>query len=675
MIKAKFDPDRILGDNITQFSRQGLCDFIAALCEAVKADAGAGVFRGGIYPDNISIDENGGIAVGPAKQEDWVGQELTFLSPELYWNGKRTPASDVYSIGLMMYYAVTGGKLPFEGSCRDPLLRRMGGEEFEIPKAAGRRLGEIIGKSTRFKADERYQSMDEMRVMAESCLKNLYLNGAPSAETIFRKNDDDLTEIEKLMVDIIEKEEDTPIPVPVEEENGIFEELTSDAAPVGVEGEVPIFKELERRAEEDPESHIPEFVLNGEEQPSPVQMSREVEEELPPVLMSPEAEEELPPVQMNREAEEELPPVQMSPEVKKERPSLKMRRKLQKELPSVQMSSEAEEELPPVQMSPEAEEELPPVQMSPEAEEELPPVLMSREAEEELPLEQMIREVKEELPPVQMSRPRKKDSAPAVQYTKSAEKQRRSAEEVSRRKRRPVAIILVLCAVLVIVSILFNALIKDLTESTQEVQKAAENMEQGDYSALIDDDEPAASAVNITPAPVDTSNDFTDILPDPTDGPYIPGAETPVEEEEPAVVPEPEPEPEPVEHGYEIFVENVSWEQAKEKCAALGGHLVVINDADEFTAVAELARVAGVDYVWLGGHRVNGAIVWEDGSNQVYEKWGYGEPSYFDGNVPEDYVLLWYNRGWVYNDSRNDPCKDYSFIYNGKIGYVCEVGD
>lgn len=540
MIKPKFNPDRVLGKGITQFDRQELCDFIAKLCEYIKADVGAGVYRGGIYPDNISIDENREVAVGPARHEDWEGQELEFLPPELYWNGKRSPASDVYSIGLLMYYAVTGGKLPFEGTCASPQLRRMGGYQFDVPKEAGRRLGEIIEKATRFKAEDRYQSMDEMRVMAESCLKNLYLNGAPSAETIFSKNDDDLTEIEKLMVGIIEKEEDTPIPVPEQEKPADDIETVSD------EGVTEEAVEKDRTVEE---------TIN----------------ELKVPLEDDYIEVSIP----------ELYPDEQS-----------------------------------------------------------------------------------ELEPVRVKQSKGRDSIPAVQYTKKAEKERRSAEEINRRKRRPVAIILVLCAVLVIVSILFNALIKDLTEGTQEVQKATESLINGDYSALIDDDEPAASAVNITPAPVDTSNDLTDIQPDPTDEPYIPGSET----NEDAVIAE------PVEHSYEIFVENISWEQAKEKCAALGGHLVVINDEDEFSYVADLASASGVQYLWVGGHRENGVMVWEDGASQVYEKWGYGEPSYFDGNIPEDYVLLWYNRGWVFNDSRNDPCRDYPQMYNGKIAYICEIG-
>ena len=115
---------------------------------------------------------------------------------------------------MVLYYAVTGGRLPFDGECKDAQLRRMGGDDFPAPREAGRRLGDIIKKATRFKAADRYQSMDELRVMAESCLKNLYLNGAPSAETIFNKNDDDLSDIERLMVGIIERDEEQPLPEP-----------------------------------------------------------------------------------------------------------------------------------------------------------------------------------------------------------------------------------------------------------------------------------------------------------------------------------------------------------------------------------------------------------------------------------------------------------------------------
>ena len=43
--------------------------------------------------------------------------------------------------------------------------------------------------------------------------------------------------------------------------------------------------------------------------------------------------------------------------------------------------------------------------------------------------------------------------------------------------------------------------------------------------------------------------------------------------------------------------------------------------------------------------------------------------------VSEDYVMLWNNNGWAYNDNRDDPCSDYPAFYSGTMGYICEFGD
>ena len=58
----------------------------------------------------------------------------------------------------------------------------------------------------------------------------------------------------------------------------------------------------------------------------------------------------------------------------------------------------------------------------------------------------------------------------------------------------------------------------------------------------------------------------------------------------------------------------------------------------------------------------------------VYYPWDYNEPSYYDGydGVIEDYLLLWHNNRWVYNDSRDDPAADYPELYSGTMGYVIE---
>lgn len=566
MKKTQFDPKKIIGDGILDFDRQGLCEFIVKLCESVKADAGAGVYRGGVFPENISVDDGGNVAVGAARKEDWDGQELEFLPPELYWNRRPSPASDVYAIGLIMYYALSGGRLPFEDECRDAQLRRMSGQEFEPPRAAGRRLGAIIKKATAFKASDRYQSMDELRAMAESCLKNLYLNGAPSAETIFNKNDDDLSDIERMMVGIIEQEDDKPLPEP---------EIPAESAePAG-------------------ESETAE--------------TGDVSEAVPPAGDEP---------QWDAMAAPQKPVTPRPPRVPK---------------------------------------------LYVEKNPELEPVVIKKQP----------------------------DRGPVVSYTRPSEKERRMAEEVKKRKRRPVAVILVLCAVLVIAAIVFNAIISDINRDMNELNAAAQQTQSAQNGTVAAEPtetlEPRGEEMVVPTDNVDPE-DLLPIEPDPEGTPYIPGGnsgtstgtDSSASSGANAVVgAAPAATSGEGSHRYELYFEDISWTDAQAKCAALGGHLAVANDADEFNKLVELAESQYVTRVWIGGHRVNNAIVWEDDSTSPYEQWAKGEPSYTDSSdgAAEDYVLLWYNRGWYFNDSRNDPCKEFPQWYGGQMSFICEYED
>ncbi len=516
-MKYEFDPGQALGSRITEMSPQALCELAAKLCQLIQEEAGTRAYRGGVYPENISMDAEGNVALGPAKLSGWEGQELQFLPPELYWNGKRGSYSDVYALGLLLYYAANQGKLPYEGECKDPQLRRMDGEDFPPPKGIGRRLGEIIEKATRFDAAKRYQNVEELRIMLESLVKNLYLNGAPSAEVIFKKSDDDLSELERIMVGIIEKGGDEPLPQEPEPE-------AENAAPE--------------------ESAVSEE--NGEEPP---------------------AEEK---------AQEEKPP---------------------EEPEQVRLYEPSHHKVPARQPIPILTEEKHP---------ELEPVIPSRQ-----------------------------NITPAVQYSKSAERERKIAAEARKRRRRPMVVILVLCAILIVVALLANAWLRDV---------------------IWEDDE--------QPSPTPTA-DNNSVLVAP------PPSATPAAEEPKAKG----------ESSYEIVQEDLSWTEARDRAEEMGGHLAVISDEEEFNKVVTLAADSGVRCLWIGLYREEGLNRWVTGETSSYYPWdtAAGEPSYVDSgdNVAEDYGMLWYNgtgdqAGWAYNDSRNDPVGDYPEWYSGQIGFVCE---
>ena len=98
MAASGFDRENILGRKLTKMDRQELCAFISDLCRTVVAEVGSRGRRGGIYPDNISVDAKGAIALGPAGRSPWDGQELNFVAPEQYWNGPLSAAERLLAI-------------------------------------------------------------------------------------------------------------------------------------------------------------------------------------------------------------------------------------------------------------------------------------------------------------------------------------------------------------------------------------------------------------------------------------------------------------------------------------------------------------------------------------------------------------------------------------------------
>lgn len=204
MSDMEFHPEQAIGDGLLQLGKQKLLRFVSQLCLHLKAEFGSRTYRGGIFPENICTDGEGHFAIGPAKMEKWSGQELEFIAPEMYWHGEASPAADVYSLALLVYYGLDEGKLPFETATSSGQLARMSGKALPAPKNAGKRLAEVLQKATAFQAADRYQSPGELQIMLESCMENKYLNGNSGAEVVFKKEEEELSDIERMMVDIIE---------------------------------------------------------------------------------------------------------------------------------------------------------------------------------------------------------------------------------------------------------------------------------------------------------------------------------------------------------------------------------------------------------------------------------------------------------------------------------------
>lgn len=563
MEKHAFDPACCLGERLQTLSRAELTALAETICRILTE---RGAYHGGIRPDNISRAGDGTVGLGaPARTDtkDWTTEELEFMAPEVFWSGSLDASADVYSLGLLLYAGVMGGRLPFYPDDRAPqpedmaaaLRRRMNGEALPLARKAGRGLMEIIARATQCKPADRYATPAELCAALEQYDAEQRRN-VPTAQEMFNKPEQELSEVERMMLSILAEEAAAPEP---EEKTEPEAEVEAEA-----EAEAKIEAAAEPEAEAEPEADAgtpaaePESELKFELKEAPAAKPEEKPEEAPDA--KPEAEPE--------EKPEETPDAK--PEASKPAPQ-PLPNKFRPEKPAAR---------PEVKPAPKPER-------------------------------------KPEKPPVKKPEPYR--PAPAKPKKKAPDAQRQS------HKAGVLLTVLIICA-----AVLAVLLLRSL-------------------------------GVFGTPSAAETT---------PTPAPTAP-VETAVPTETPTPTPTPKPEP-----TYEVVKADVSWADAEAAAEAKGGHLVVIDSAEKWTRVAQLADESGLTYVWIGLYRADsGELAWvKDNIDPVYN-WAAGEPSVRDTNgAAENYVLIARRSdGWYYNDCIGDPAAKYPQFYGGKTGYIIEI--
>ena len=204
----RFDPERPLGAGIGRLGREELIRLALALCSAAAESEGGA--HGCIHPMNISLTPEGA-ALGPKASHapgDYSTDELEYMAPELFWDRELSSAADVYSIGLVLYAGVTGGRLPFfpcgpESITNEQraaaLRRRLNGEAVAVPPVAGEKLGAVLRKALAFDRAERYANTAELAADLKDCVGE----GDAAAMAAFGKPESELSEVERTMAGII----------------------------------------------------------------------------------------------------------------------------------------------------------------------------------------------------------------------------------------------------------------------------------------------------------------------------------------------------------------------------------------------------------------------------------------------------------------------------------------
>ena len=117
------------------------------LCRALAAVHGAGILHGDIKAHNVMREEGGRTVLmdfgtgRSLKQEpegpgsDFAGTPL-YLAPEVFAGSSRTMASEIYSVGVLLYFLVTGS-YPVQGDTRTAI------EELHVQRSARKPLRDV----------------------------------------------------------------------------------------------------------------------------------------------------------------------------------------------------------------------------------------------------------------------------------------------------------------------------------------------------------------------------------------------------------------------------------------------------------------------------------------------------------------------------------------------------
>lgn len=289
MEQNAFDHSSVLGARLYRLTRGDLTALCEALCEILARTDG---YHGGVRPGNISYAGADAVALGDkarAGTRDWSTEELEFMAPEVFWSGDLAPSADVYSIGLLLYAGVSGGKLPFYPQEHEPtpndraaaLRRRMNGEELRMPKGAGKKLAEIIRKATQYREEDRYPTPEALGAALQQYRAEMK-NSAPTAQEMFEKPEQELSDVERMMLGILganaaadEPEEEPEAAEPVgeapEAAEPVQEEATQPEVPEAEEPKAaePAPEEKPETAPEEKPEPAPETAPSAEKKPEP----------------------------------------------------------------------------------------------------------------------------------------------------------------------------------------------------------------------------------------------------------------------------------------------------------------------------------------------------------------------------------------------------------------------
>ncbi len=181
----------IEGENLESFIRskqrlewQQALAFVGQVASALACAHEAGIIHRDIKPANVLVDPSGrarvtdfGIAKIVGSQTQLTGTQHTvgspsYMSPEQCGVGEIVPASDLFSLGIMLFEMVTG-TVPFKGESSVVIMRKIADEDVPalsslvegIPPAVEQLLRALTARDVSLRYQSAQQVLEDLRAL------------------------------------------------------------------------------------------------------------------------------------------------------------------------------------------------------------------------------------------------------------------------------------------------------------------------------------------------------------------------------------------------------------------------------------------------------------------------------------------------------------------------------
>ncbi len=163
-------------------TRQDVLRLGCDICAALETCAAHHIVHRDVKPDNLFVNKDGSYKLGDFGISRKLEQTMmasykgtvAYMAPEVHRGGAYSGVADLYSLGVVLYQMLNGGRLPLLPEdhkftdMEKAIEARLGGAELPRPAEAQDELGQVILKACAHSPGDRFSSPGELRRALEA---------------------------------------------------------------------------------------------------------------------------------------------------------------------------------------------------------------------------------------------------------------------------------------------------------------------------------------------------------------------------------------------------------------------------------------------------------------------------------------------------------------------------